>query len=426
MKFIKLGLLITFSVLILSFSDVSAQEGDYYLESLIEQAVAKSPKIRELKSKYDVTFSRIEIGTNLPDPTLTLGLANLPTNSFSFTQEPMTGKIIGLSQGIPFPGSLKSKADVKAIDTAIVREEIEDLKNQIRSEVSTKYFDLQLTREEIEFAEESKSLLMQISEVAKSNFEVSKSSLHNVIQVEVQTTRVKDKIEMLTGKELSLVSELNVLLFRDETTPILNSKIKPIIGNNFSLSSLVSLSEMERPFLRGIKYAVDKSRLMEESANYDFYPSFKFGLQYTQRDHIATSSMDLNDFLSVVVGISLPINYGGNKTSKVNEAQFLQSLYIEKYNSSIQSLEQSFSKVTAKLSELISREKLVNNSLLPQAEQLLKAALADYQVAKIDFVNVIKAESDILTIKTELATIRAEYYKNLAQIEFLTGKKIIN
>ena len=72
------------------------------------------------------------------------------------------------------------------------------------------------------------------------------------------------------------------------------------------------------------------------------------------------------------------------------------------------------------------RESLVSNSLLPQSEQLLKAALADYQVAKIDFVNVIKAENDILTIKTDLAKIRAEYYKKLAELEFLTGNRILN
>lgn len=127
-----------------------------------------------------------------------------------------------------------------------------------------------------------------------------------------------------------------------------------------------------------------------------------------------------------MVGISLPINYGGKKTARVEEAQFLQTLNRERFNSSVQSLSQAFGKLTAKLHELENREKLVTESLLPQAEQLLKAALADYQVAKIDFVNVMKAENDILTIKTELVTLRTNYYKNLAEIEFLTGEKIIN
>lgn len=403
-----------------------AQNNQNYLEVLIEEAIQVSPRIKVFHSKLDASISRIEIGTNLPDPTLTLGLMNMPTNSFSFTQEPMTGKIVGLSQSIPFPGALSSASDVKAVDTLIIRQEIEDLKNHIRMDVSKYYYNLRLTRGEIKLAEESKILLHQISEVAKSNYEVSRASLHNIIQVEVQITRVRDKIEALRGKKEALISELNALLLREEASPIITNEISPIEKFDYSTGSLISLAKAKRPFLKGIKYAEEKTKLMEKQAEFEFYPNFKFGLQYSQRDYIEKTGLGLNDFLSVVVGISLPINYGGKKTAKINEAQFLQILNKDRYSSSIQSLQQNFGKITAKIRELKIRENLITESLLPQAEQSLQAALADYQVAKIDFVNVIKAEDDILKIKTELINIRTNFYTNLTQLEFLTGEKIIN
>jgi outer membrane protein TolC len=426
MKLLKMVRIFLLAVVISSLSNIFAQENQNYLETLIHEAIIKSPKIKEYESKLSTRISRIQIGTNLPDPTLTLGLMNLPTNAFSFEQEPMTSKIVGLSQGIPFPGKLSSKEAVKANDTSIVRQEIEDLKNKIRSEVSIRYFELQLVREEIELAEESIKLLSQISDVTKSNYEVSKSSLHNIIQVEVQITRVMDRIEELTGKADGLVAELNAMLLREQSSLIITNKNNAISGQKIELKSLITVSKQDRPFLKGITSAIDKARLMEEAAKYEFYPNFKFGIQYSQRDQISASGMNLNDFLSVVVGISLPINYGGKKTSKVNEAKYLQSQYLEKYNSSLQSLEMKFGKIIAKLEQLKVREKLVNTSLLPQSEQLLKAALADYQVAKVDFVNVIKAENDILKVKTDLAKIRAEHYKIMAELEFLTGNRILN
>jgi outer membrane protein TolC len=70
---------------------------------------------------------------------------------------------------------------------------------------------------------------------------------------------------------------------------------------------------------------------------------------------------------------------------------------------------------------LYKREVIVAQKLLPQAEQSLNAALTDYQVNKIDFVNVVNAENDILKIKTDLAEIRTEYNKNIADLEFLIG-----
>ncbi|MEN8194140.1 MAG: TolC family protein [Bacteroidota bacterium] len=410
-------------ILIMSFMNVTAQNENEPLDSLIEHAIRVSPKIKLLRSKMDVSKAKIEKGTNLPDPTLTLGLINMPTNSFSFKQEPMTGKIIGITQAFPFPGGLGSKSNVIAIDTLIVKQEIEDYKNEIRKDVATLYYDLKLVREEIILTSESKVLLDQISEVVKSKYKVSKVSLQNLVQVEVQMTRVQDKIESLIGKENATLAELNVFLLMEENSPIDTDEIIPVSGDKYSSTALIKTANEYRPFLKGIELSEQKSKLMEDAADYSYYPNFQIGLQYTQRDYSSITGQNWNDFLSVVVGITLPLGYGGGYSSKVEEAQYLQSFYREQYSYSVQSLNQSFGKIVAKLNELQIREKLISGTLLPQAHHLLQASLLDYQVGNVDFVNVINAENDILKIKTDLIKIRTEYSKNIAQLEFLVGKE---
>lgn len=413
------------SILLLVFFTTNyAQHQNEYLNNLIDEAIQVSPKIKMLKSKMAVAGSKIEQGTNLPDPMLTLGLVNMPTNSFSFTQEPMTGKIIGLTQAFPFPGGLGTASDVKAMDTLIVAQEIEDFKNEIRKSISTLYFDLRLVREEIVFSNESMSLLKQISEVVKSKYEVSEASLQNIIQVEVQITRVQERIETLLGRENAILSEFNALLLREESSTVETNEIAPIKNNTYSSVALIKTANEFRPFLKGIELSEQKSKLMENYADYSYYPNFQVGLQYTQRDYSSVTGQNWNDFFSVVVGVTLPLGYGGKYSSKVNEAKYLQSFYREQYSSSIQSLNQAFGKITAKLNELHIREKLISQTLLSQAEQALQASLSDYQVGRIDFVNVINTENDILKIKTDLLKIRTEYSKNIAQLEFLVGTKI--
>ncbi len=416
---------VLFAFLFISlFMNITAQQKNEPLDTLILYAIKVSPKVQLLKSKRDVAGSKIEQGTNLPDPMLTLGLVNMPTNSFSFTQEPMTGKTIGLTQAFPFPGGLNAKSDVIAMDTLIVEQEIGDLKNEIRKNVSSLYYDLQLVREEKVLAEESKDLLNQISEVVKSKYEVSEASLQNVIQVEVQITRVKDKIEVLTGKENGIISELNAYLLRDENSVIETEEIVPITFGKYSSISLIKAANEYRPFLKGIQLSEQKSKLLENAADYNYYPNFQVGLQYTQREYSSVTGQNWNDFFSIVVGVTLPLGYGSKYSSKVKEAQYLQSFYRDQYSSSIQTLNQSFGKIVAKLNELQNRDKLIDKTLLPQAEQALKASIADYQVGRIDFVNVINAENDILKIKTDLIKIRTEYSKNIAQLEFLVGSEI--
>ena len=413
------------SILLLVFFTTNyAQHQNEYLDNLIDEAIQVSPKIKMLRSKMDVAGSKIEQGTNLPDPMLTLGLVNMPTNSFSFTQEPMTGKIIGLTQAFPFPGGFGTASDVKAMDTLIVAQEIEDFKNEIRKSISTLYFDLRFVREEIILSKESKSLLEQISEVVKSKYEVSEASLQNIIQVEVQITRVQERIEILIGRETAIIFELNALLLREETSLLETNEIAPIKNNRYSSVALIKTANEFRPFLKGIELSEQKSKLMENFADYSYYPNFQIGLQYTQRDYSSVTGQNWNDFFSVVVGVTLPLGYGGKYSSKVNEAKYLQSFYREQYSSSIQSLNQSFGKITAKLNELHIREKLISQTLLSQAEQALQASLADYQVGRIDFLNVINAEKDILKIKTDLVKVRTDYSKNIAQLEFLVGTEI--
>lgn len=411
-------------LLVTAIMSTPAQEKDVFLSELIAEAISVSPKIKMLKAKLGATSSRIEQGTNLPDPVLTLGLMNMPTNSFSFTQEPMTSKVIGLSQAIPYPGGLSAAADVKSVDTLIVREEMMNVINEIKKNMSNLYFDLQFVREEQKLNSERIKLLDQILEVVKSKYEVGETSMQNIIKVEVELTRVTDKIEMLNGKENALIAEINAFLLKDSNQPIGSGNLLSIEYGDVDFESLLSTAIKNQPNLKGIQLSEHKASLMEEQAEYEFYPNFNLGVQYLQRDNNRLTGMEYMDFLSVVAGISLPINYGGKKTAKVNEAKYLQSLYQEQYNSSIQELSGSISIIKAKISELIIRNKLNSNRVLPLAEQSLNVSLADFQVGKIDFVNVINAEKEILNVKTDLIRIETDYKKNIVMLEYLVGSEL--
>jgi outer membrane protein TolC len=413
-------------LLITAIMNTPAQEKDVSLSELIAEAISVSPKVKMLNAKLNAASSRIEQGTNLPDPMLTFGLINMPTNSFSFTQEPMTGKVIGLSQAIPYPGGLSAAADVKSVDTLIVREEITNIKNEIKKNISISYYDLQFVREEQKLNNERKKLLNQILEVVKSKYEVSDASMQNIIKVEVELTRVTDKIEILNGKENALVAEINAFLLKDSNQPISSENLLNIEYGEVDFESLLSTAIKNQPNLKGIKFSEHKASLMEEQAEYEFYPNFNLGVQYSQRENNKITGMDYKDFLSVVAGVSLPVNYGGKKTAKVNEAKYLQTLYHEAYQSSIQELSGSINIIQAKISELIARNKLNSNRLLPLTEQSLTVALSDFQVGKIDFVNVINAEKEILNVKTDLIKIQTDYKKNIVMLEYLVGSDLPN
>ena len=391
------------------------------LDSLINKAILVSPKLKMLRAKRNVAENQIPQVSNLPNPMLMLGLMNMPTNSFSFEQEPMTQKVIGLQQTIPFPGKLSAMEDAAAVDTLIIDKEIQDAENEIRKNVSEKYYSLSFFKKSIAYAEESKNLLEKISEVVSTKYSVSTASQQNLIKVQLEITNISDKIEDLKSMEGFALSGLNALLLQDADTPVYTETFDSIKTINVTVKQLDSLARANRPFLQGIQLAQQKGRLKQRVAEKDYLPNFTLGVQYGQRGTLEKTGMDQADFLSFSVGISLPINYGGKISSKVQEATSIQELYSEQYYNAIQNLDGMFGTAVTDLNSIKDRINLFETGLLPQAHQNLSSALSSYQVNKVDFINVIDAQNQLYRIETNLYKLKTDYLKKIAELVFLTG-----
>jgi outer membrane protein TolC len=420
MKKIFLICLTTFGLI--SLSTTGAQTAS--LDSLVNKAIRVSPKLAMLRAKRNVTENKIPQVSNLPNPMLMLGLMNLPTNSFSFNQEPMTQKVIGLQQTIPFPGKLSAMEDAASIDTLIVDKEIKDAENEIRKNVKEKYYSLSFFRKSLMYAKENKNLLEKISDVVSTKYSVSTASQQNLIKVQLEITNLSDKIEDLKSKEGSALSSLNAFLLQDANTRIATETYDTIDTVDLTVKQLDSLAKAHRPYLQGIQLSQEKGKLKQSAAEKDYLPNFTLGIQYGQRDKLQKTGMSQSDFLSFSLGVSLPINYGGKISSKVQEATSIQELYNQQYYQAFQYLDGVFGTTVTDLNSIKSRMKLFETGLLPQARQNLNSALSSYQVNAVDFINVIDAQNQLYMIETKLYKLKTDYLKKIAELEFLTGTRL--
>jgi len=214
---------------------------------------------------------------------------------------------------------------------------------------------------------------------------------------------------------------LNALLLRPADSQIITEKLPEINYKKFSVDALVDSTVKYRPFLEGIKEAKQKEVLKKSLAEYDYYPNFNLALQYSFRDKIERTNTPLDDFFSVMVGISLPLNYGGKVSSKVEETESMQMMYDEQYQMSLQVLRSSFGSSIAKINSLQERIKLISEGSLLQANENLKSTLTSYQVGQLDFLNVIDAQNSLLKIENDLYRLKTDYLNEIAELEFLTG-----
>ncbi len=71
------------------------------LAAAIASAQAQDPWLSGSELREQALLARGTAASSLPDPMLSLGFANLPTDTFDFDQEPMTQFKVGVSQVFP-------------------------------------------------------------------------------------------------------------------------------------------------------------------------------------------------------------------------------------------------------------------------------------------------------------------------------------
>ncbi len=392
------------------------------LQILVNQAIQLSPRIKMLELKKESANFRVIQNSNLPDPMLSIGFSNLPVPSLSFKKEPMTEKMIGLSQEFPFPGKLKQMAESEKKEVEMIELELIDARNEIRKEFIKAYNELRLVRKYIVVLENTKILLKNMLEIVRAKFISSSEPQQNLLKIELELTNVENMLQEKMSMEKSTLAMINSLLFRSHDSPFEVEDFPILESKSLELVSLLGIAKKSSPVLKSLIVAKEKARINESIARYDLYPMFNLSLKYSFRDKIDGVKMD--NLATVMLDVSLPLNYGGKVTAKIDETKAMQEFFEQQYQLNIQMLTISLSASISRVNSLIQRIRLIEEGSLIQAQENLKTALTEYQVGKIDFINVIDAQMELLRIENELYQLKTDYLNEMNEIEYLIGNTI--
>lgn len=77
------------------------------LDNAISLAIKNDPWLQKSAFQENAAVARSVAMSSMPDPVVSIGLANLPTDGFAFNQEPMTQLKAGVTQMLPRGDTLK-------------------------------------------------------------------------------------------------------------------------------------------------------------------------------------------------------------------------------------------------------------------------------------------------------------------------------
>jgi outer membrane protein TolC len=392
------------------------------LNNFIETAKKENPTLHWAKNKINIYKQIPDQRSSWKDPMLTFGLANLPVDTFSFKQDPMTQKQIILTQEIPFPGKTALRKEAADKDVSIAEWNFKELELKIIRQVKESFFELCFINSAIETTEQNKILLKQFVTIAESKYSVGKGIQQDVLKAQVELSKIMDELIGLKQLQANETSKLNILMNRLPQEPLEIPHGLTQTHFKFDIKRLQNLAEENRPFLHGIQSAINKFTITKELAEKDYYPNFKIGFRYGQREN--SPNRDHPDLVSGFIGVNIPIWLASKQRKKVAEENYRILTAKNSYNAARNDV---FLKIQLILDKEIKSRKLINlikTGIIPQARQSLESALAAYSVDKIDFLTLIDNQVTLLKWEIKYHRELTDYEQNLAALEHVVGQSL--
>jgi cobalt-zinc-cadmium efflux system outer membrane protein len=392
------------------------------LSGLLSEARAKNPTLSAMQYKYEAGRERVPQAGALPDPMLMMGVQNLPTNSFSFSQDMMTSKMIGLSQTFPFFGKRGLKRETAAYEAQALEGDYKEVGLQLEKDVKTAYFDLYLLKKSQEVLDKTANLLDSLLKITQSRYSVGLGNFKDIIKTQVEQSLLVDKRLSLERDERTKRAELGALLGRGAPVTGEVEDVKPAV----LLLDAKALSESavaDRPALKAASERIKEGEAMVETAKKDYYPDFTITAQYMERDRQDTG-VSPSDMISAVVSVNLPIWRKSKLDPAVleaslakNEAEQERDAKVNEIKAQVQSLVEQVNKDGATI-------KLYREVVIPQAGEDINAGLAGYEVGKVQYIDLLDSIRTFLDYQTEYYNRIARREKAIAELEAVTGKEL--
>jgi cobalt-zinc-cadmium efflux system outer membrane protein len=394
------------------------------LNKFIETAKKQNPSLSEANNKINIYKQIPDQRSSWEDPLLTFGVANLPVDTFSFQQEDMTQKQIELTQEIPFLGKMALKKEAADKDVSIAKWNLKELELKIIRQVKESFFELCFINSAIETTKQNKILLKQFVTIAESKYSVGKGIQQDVLKAHVELSRIMDELIELRQLQANETAKLNILMNRRPQEPLEIPHGLTRTHFKFNIETLQDLAEKNRPFLQGIQSVISKFTITKELAEKDYYPNFKVGVRYGQREDSPTEHR--SDFFSGFIGVNIPIWLATKQRKKVAEENYRILTAKDSYNAARNDV---FLKIKLILDKEIKARKLISlikAGIIPQARQSLESALAAYSVDKVDFLTLINNQVTLLKWEIKYHRQLTDYEQNLAALEHVVGQPLFN
>ncbi len=391
------------------------------LNQLIKMATQNNANLKSKKLAWQSLIQKYPQAIALNDPRISYTEALRPIETRLGPQD----RILSLSQKLPFPGKLELKGEVVWSEIKMAKVRYDKTSRDLIVNIKQSFHELVYLENAIQLSLKNKKLLEIINKISSADYAANISTLNDVAKAQSQYAQVSYDVQLLTELRSSEKTRINTLLNRH---PEYNFRVHSGTRKPAKLShKLIDLYRWAdgNEELQIAELAIEKSTIEKKLAGYTERPDFDLGLRYTQIGSSGINGVKNNsrDGLAVSIGISIPLNFEKNNAIK-EQARLNRLKNIENKKALKHKLRNKVKGIYFKLNNSYRLITLYGDNLIPQANRALQIAQLQYRQNKGSIAKYLETQSTWLNFQLAYQRALADYAKNIAEMERVTGKSL--
>ncbi len=419
----------------------TANDDGLSMYDAIDMAKANDPWITGSVFKQAKLNAMGVAAGQLPDPKISLGIANIGADTFAFNQEPMTQLKVGVSQMFTRgkTRSLKTEQmNLLAVEQPLLRANRLAL---VTMQTGHLWLDAYKAQESIRLIENDRSLFEQLVDLVEASYSsgFGQARQHDVVRAQLELTRLEDRLTQLKQAKESSLKQLKGFISQDylnqpygaiqnddtfsfslkkELPEIVLISAETLNQTNGSNNKVLMEFLFKHPAVQALDRQIEAENKGVELAQQKYKPAWGVNASYGYRGD-AENNLNRADLFSVGVTFDLPLFTKNRQDQEVGAA--ISSVEAMETNKTLllRQLLSSFEEEAAKLNRLKQRKKLYHESLLPQMNQQVEASLTAYTHDDGDFAEVIRAKIAELNAQIDSLDITVNTAKTKVKLNYL-------
>ncbi|MGJ8693006.1 MAG: TolC family protein [Thalassotalea sp.] len=421
------------------------------LAEAVARAQYNDPWLQGNELQQHAIMAKSIAAATLPDPTVSIGLVNMPVDSWDFSQEAMTQLKIGVSQQLARGDTLtlkKSQLQLQASQYPLMRI---DRRAKVTSLITQLWLDAYLAQKTIKLIHKDKALFEQMVDIAKASYSstAGKTRQQDVIRAQLELLQLDDRLTVELQTFETTMAQLNEWLPQVDRSANVNSSVnnyrfgdsarqyyrvsEPLPKLTLTAAKLLKQGHYSandvahkistHPALQAIEVNYNASAQNIAIAKEQYQPKWGVNASYAFRDDAASNSSSMNannraDFFSVGVTFDVPL-FTDNKQDKNVEASQAESAAIKTEKLLLlRAMMANIDKERLQLQRLSERQALYNKHLLRQTHDQAEASLTAYTNDDGDFAEVVRARIAELNAQISSLKIDIEALKTVARLNY--------